>query len=386
MSVSALALDPVEITQHLIRCPSITPLAQGTLEILEKYLQKLGFNCHRLMFSNKDTPTVENLYARIGTEAPHLCFAGHVDVVPPGDREAWQADPFSGLIQEGILYGRGAVDMKGGIAAFLAATATFLNDKTFKGSISFLITADEEGIAINGTRKVLKWLEERSEKIDFCLVGEPSSLNEVGDTIKIGRRGSLNTVLTIHGTQGHVAFPEQANNPIPRLLKCLTLINEGPIEEDNPFFAATNVEITSIDVGNQTVNVIPAQATARFNIRFNDYQTGMSLQEWIQRICEAEGGQHTLQFSLSGEAEFVAPGYYTDILSTAITETAGHHPELTTAGGTSDARFIRNYAPVLEFGLVGRTMHQVNECVPCEDLITLSNIYLKFIQIFFLKS
>jgi succinyl-diaminopimelate desuccinylase len=376
-------LDPVTLTQELIRCPSVTPDAKGTFEVLEHHLATLGFTCERLIFDEAGSAPVENLYARLGTTAPHLCFAGHVDVVPAGDEAAWRTDPFAGEIHDQVLYGRGAVDMKGGIAAFLCATAKYLEETKLDGSISFLITADEEGVAINGTRKVLEVLAERGEKIDFCLVGEPSSYEKVGDTIKIGRRGSLNTVLTIHGTQGHVAYPERADNPIPRLLQCLTLINQGPAEKDNPFFTATNVEITSIDVGNPTVNIIPAQATARFNIRFSDFQTGSSLQAWIKEICQHHGGLHTLEFTLSGEAEYLQPEKNTELLAAAILEVTSLSPELTTAGGTSDARFIRHYAPVLEFGLVGRTMHQVNECVNCDDLITLCDIYHHFLQRYF---
>jgi succinyl-diaminopimelate desuccinylase len=378
-----LLSDPVSLAQKLIRCPSITPQQEGTLDLLEDLLKQMGFMCQRLTFQEQGTEAVDNLYARLGTGTPHFCFAGHVDVVPAGDTRMWHVDPFKGCIHNGILYGRGAVDMKGAIAAFLTAVAAYLQEGSVKGSLSFLLTADEEGIALNGTRKVLEWLSARQETIDFCLVGEPSCMEKVGDAIKIGRRGSLNTTLTVYGVQGHVAYPEQALNPIPALLECLRIIDQGPVEPPHPFFAATHVEMTSIDVGNPTVNMIPGQAQARFNIRFNDFQTGESLQKWIQDICKMHGGQHTLEFSLSGEADCLVPEQYTELLSQVINEITGITPMLTTAGGTSDARFIRHYAPVLEFGLVGRTMHQANECVPCEDLHTLSHIYLVLLKRFF---
>lgn len=376
-------LDPIILTQQLIRERSITPEAVGTLDILQSHLEPLGFICYRLTFADDDSPAVDNLYARWGTTAPHFCFAGHVDVVPAGHHESWRHDPFAGHIDNGILYGRGAVDMKGAIAAFLSSTTEYLTNHQPQGSISFLITADEEGIAINGTKKVLQWLSDRQEKIDFCLVGEPICQDKVGDTIKIGRRGSMNTVLTVQGRQGHVAYPERADNPIPKLMQCLMAIDKGPEEQTGEFFAMTNVEITSIDVNNPTVNIIPQQAVARFNIRFSDAQTADGLQRWLHNCCQRYTQNYTLDFSISGEAEYLEPERYTKLLQDVIQEITGLNPTLTTAGGTSDARFIRHCAPVLEFGLVGQSMHQVNEHVFCIDLYKLTNIYYNFLIKYF---
>ena len=376
-------VNPVELAQLLIQQPSITPDSAGTLDILQNFLEKWGFVCHRLTFGDQDSATVDNLYARWGTTSPHFCFAGHVDVVPAGNLHYWQSDPFAGCIENDILYGRGAVDMKGSIACFVTAAAAYLKDHQPKGSISFLITADEEGIAINGTKKVLEWLSERQETIDFCLVGEPICQHVLGDTIKIGRRGSMNTVLTVTGKQGHVAYPERTENPIPRLLNCLQDIDKGPIEQPGHFFTATNVEITSIDVGNPTVNIIPMQAVAKFNIRFSDAQSAAQLQQWIHEVCQRHTTRYSVDFTVSGEAEYLQPEHYTQLLQDAILSVTGVTPELTTAGGTSDARFIRHYAPVLEFGLIGQTMHQVNEHVYCEDIHKLVVIYNKLLTKFF---
>jgi succinyl-diaminopimelate desuccinylase len=313
------------------------------------------------------------LFAKLGSRKPHFCFAGHTDVVPPGGR--WTTDPFQGVIKEGFLYGRGAVDMKGAIGAFVAAVARTLAKDPLSCSVSLLITADEEGVAINGTQKVLTWLKERGEKIDFCLVGEPICQERLGDTLKIGRRGSLNTLLTVKGVQGHVAYPERSSNPLPRLIDVLYHLKNDPQEPKSSYFDPSHLEVTSIDVGNDVTNVIPACAIARFNIRFSDQQTGASLQEWIRKICQQYAGDHEISFQLSGEADCMFPNDATVLIGEVIQKMTGLIPDLNTRGGTSDARFIRHDAPVVEFGLVGRTMHQVDECVSLKDLESLTEIY-----------
>ncbi len=375
-------LDPVRLTQELIRCQSVTPLEGGALDLLESWLTDLGFLCHRLSFSEKGTEDVENLFAirpLEGTE--NYCFAGHTDVVPAGDQKSWSHGPFDAILKDGVLYGRGAVDMKGSIAAFVAAIARSLkNGKPPLQTLSFLITGDEEGLALNGTRKVLTWLDDQKIPLDFCLVGEPSSIHKLGDTIKIGRRGSLNTLLTVRGKQGHVAFPEKSDNPLPKLISILHILKEGPFENKSDFFDPSNLEITSIDVGNATTNLIPETATARFNIRFNDQHTGKSLSDWIKDVCTKHTNTFETEFEFSGEAEFIEPNAITDHMCAVIKEKTGLSPNLTTAGATSDARFIRHHCPVVEFGLVGQTMHQVNECVDIKDLETLTEIYGKFFK------
>jgi succinyl-diaminopimelate desuccinylase len=367
--------DPIKLALSLIQCPSVTPHEGGALTYLEGVLGDLGFECHRLRFESEGTEPVENLYARLGTAKPHFCFAGHTDVVPAGNLKDWISDPFQGVIQEGHLYGRGAVDMKGSIAAFVAAVSRIQFEQSLPFSVSLLITGDEEGIAVNGTRRVLNWLEERGETIDFCLVGEPSCQERLGDTIKIGRRGSLNTILTVKGIQGHVAYPERSLNPVSRLIDMLYHLKKGPSEKHSQYFDRSNLEITSVDVGNETTNLIPGQASARFNIRFSDQQTGAALESWIRSVCKQFGAEFQVEFQLSGEAEFLAPNQDTDLIAQIINDVTGVQPKLNTHGGTSDARFIRNYAPVIEFGLVGKTMHQVNECVDIKDLEQLTDIY-----------
>lgn len=378
--------DAVAIAQRLIQHPSVTPIDQGALTYLGALLTDLGFVCHHLTFEEPDHQPVQNLYARYGRKAPHFCFAGHTDVVAPGPLEAWSHHPFDGIIQHDFLIGRGAVDMKGAIAAFVDATKRFLEQTqgTFAGSISFLITGDEEGIAINGTKKVLEWMQQQGEVMDFCLVGEPSSQHAVGDTIKIGRRGSLNTALTVTGVQGHVAFPERAKNPIHALIDMLAILKQGPQETSSDHFDPSHLEITSIDVGNETVNVIPQSASARFNIRFNDQQTGEQLQRWIQEVAKASSCQVDLKFQLSGEADVCEPTLFLKRIQDIIHTITKQTPTLTTAGGTSDARFIRQYCPaVFELGLVGQTMHQIDERVAVQDLETLSQIYFHILTEYF---
>lgn len=380
--------DPITLARDLLRCPSVTPAEGGALTFLDGVLRRAGFTVHRVTFSEPGTPDIENLYARIGTGAPHLMFAGHTDVVPPGADTAWTHAPFAGEIADGVLYGRGAVDMKGGIACAIAATLDHLaaNGGQPKGSLSFLITGDEESVAVNGTIKLLKWAAERGERFDHCILGEPSNTAELGDMIKIGRRGSLNGVLIVTGRQGHVAYPHRANNPIRSIAQLIAALN-GPVDEGSAHFNASNLEFTSIDVGNPVVNLIPGEARARFNIRYNDNHTQDSLKALIEsRMAAAAAGgvQWRIAWEPSNADVFLTkPGPFVDLVVRAISETTGRTPELSTSGGTSDARFIKDYCPVLEFGLVGATMHQVDERVPVADLTALTAIYRHILDRYF---
>jgi succinyl-diaminopimelate desuccinylase len=367
--------DPVALAQALIRCPSITPEDHGALGVVEHALGELGFVCHRLRFEEDGTAPVENLYARLGEGSPHLCFAGHTDVVPPGDVASWQVDPFAGEVRGDVLYGRGAVDMKGAIACFMAATARVLDAQRPAGSISFLITGDEEGPAINGTRKVLAWLTKRGEAPDACLVGEPTNAQRLGDTIKIGRRGSLTGRLTVRGIQGHAAYPERADNPIPRLLAMLQALSSEQLDGGSEHFEPSRLVITSVDVGNAASNVIPAEARAVFNVRFNDRHTTRTLETTLRARLDATGGDYRLETSNGAEAFVTTPWAFTDLLEALIERDLGVLPELSTSGGTSDARFIKDVCPVVEFGLVGATIHQVDERVPVADLEALTRLY-----------
>lgn len=373
--------DPVSILRDLVRCPSVTPADAGALGVLEHLLKTAGFAVERITFSEPGTPDIDNLYARIGSEAPHLMFAGHTDVVPPGDETAWTLGPFSGDVKDGVLYGRGTVDMKGGIACSLAAVLQYLsaNDGKPKGSISFLITGDEEDVAINGTIKLLKWAKDKGEKFDHCILGEPSNVEELGDCIKVGRRGSLSGTLIVDGTQGHVAYPHRASNPLPDIAMLVSALDGDPLDNGNAHFQPSNLEFVSLDVGNKAWNVIPAQARARFNIRYNDHHTEASLKELVEsRATKAAGNriQQKIEWEPSNANVFITkPGPFTEIMVDAIHEVTGRKPDLNTGGGTSDARFISHYCPVLEFGLVGQTMHQVNERVPLNDLERLTKIY-----------
>ena len=381
-----MSADPVAIARDLLRCPSVTPAEGGALAFLEKMLKAAGFTVHRMTFSEPGTDDVENLYARIGSAAPHLMFAGHTDVVPVGDEKDWAHPPFSGAVDNGRLYGRGAVDMKGGIACALAAALDHLsaNGGKPKGSISFLITGDEEGIAVNGTPKLLQWAAARGEKFDHCILGEPSNLEELGDTIKIGRRGSLNGHLIVTGKQAHVAYPHRGDNPVRGLVALIAALQAEPLDAGSAQFSASHLEFTSVDVGNKTVNLIPGEARARFNIRFNDRHTLESLKALIERRAAKAAGDK-IKFSFKWEPSnagvFVTkPGPFTETVANAVADVTGRKPELSTTGGTSDARFITAFCPVVEFGLVGQTMHQVNECVPIADLRALTTIYRKIID------
>jgi succinyl-diaminopimelate desuccinylase len=383
-----MPVDPVAIARDLLRCPSVTPAEGGALAYLDGVLTKAGFTVHRTTFAEPGTEPIENLYARIGSAKPNLVFAGHTDVVPVGNEASWKHAPFAGEIADGVLYGRGAVDMKGGIACFVAAALDHLADRSGKpkGSISLLITGDEESIAVNGTIKLLQWAAERGEKFDHCLLGEPSNVEVLGDTIKAGRRGSLNGTLIVSGRQGHVAYPDRAANPIRGLVALIAAL-QAPLDEGSEHFDPSNLEFTSIDVGNATVNLIPGEARARFNIRFNDRHSQTTLKALIeQRAHAAAGGRVRFAFEWqpSNADVFVTqPGPFTDLAAAAIAEVTGRKPKLSTTGGTSDARFIKDYCPVLEFGLVGQTMHQVDERTAVADLVTLTAIYRRIIDRYF---
>jgi len=371
-----MTIDAVALAQALIRCPSVTPRDDGALGVLEAALTPLGFTCHRLRFEQEGTAPVDNLYARLGSEAPNFCFAGHTDVVPTGELKGWSIDPFAAEIHNGKLYGRGAVDMKGGIAAFVAAVSRHLAaEGRPAGSISLLITGDEEGVAINGTRKMLEWLAARGETLDACVVGEPTNPKALGDMIKIGRRGSLTGRLTVFGAQGHTAYPHLADNPLPRLIRMLAAITEHPMDEGTEHFQPSTLALTTIDVGNPANNVIPAQGKATFNIRFNDAHTPAGIETWLRNHFDAVGGAYELDIQCAGESFLTAPGPLTELVADAVERVTGRRPEHSTTGGTSDARFIKNYCPVVEFGLVGQTMHKVDEHTAVADLTGLSAIY-----------
>jgi len=378
-------LDSVTLTQALIRCPSVTPLEGGALTVLEDALKPLGFVCHRLPFSAPGTPDVDNLYARFGSSGPNLCFAGHTDVVPVGDEAAWTHPPFGAEIHDGVLYGRGAVDMKTGIACFAAAVSRFLDDQGdgFKGSLSFLITGDEEGPAINGTVKVLDWMKANGEVMDACIVGEPTNTNVLGDTIKIGRRGSLNGFITQHGTQGHVAYPQLADNPLPKLVKLLDKLASTPLDQGNDHFDPSNLEIVTIDTGNTATNVIPNSARATFNVRFNDTYSPTTLTAWIKDQLAQAGDNFDLDIQVSGDSFLTPPGLLSEVMSSAVTDVTGRVPKLSTSGGTSDARFIKDHSDVAEFGVMNATAHKIDECVRVDDIKALTDIYLKMIQGYF---
>ncbi len=380
--------DPVAIARDLVRCRSVTPDEGGALTFLQGLLEQAGFTVHRAVFAEPGTAPVDNLYARIGLAKPNLVFAGHTDVVPAGNEASWSHPPFAGEVAGDKLYGRGAVDMKGGIACFVAAALDYLDADGGKpkGSISLLITGDEESVAVNGTVKLLQWAAARGETFDHCLLGEPSNVETIGDTIKAGRRGSLNGTLIVTGRQGHVAYPDRADNPI-RGLATLMAAMQPPLDQGSEHFGPSNLEFTSVDVGNPTVNLIPGEARARFNIRYNDRHSQSALKALIeQRASTAAAGRvrYSFDWPPSNADVFVTkPGPFTDLAISAIAEVTGRKPKLSTTGGTSDARFIKDYCPVLEFGLVGQTMHQTDECVAVADLVTLTAVYRRIIEKYF---
>jgi len=374
--------DPVAIAQGLIRCPSVTPAEGGALDLLETLLRDLGFLCHRLPFAEPGSETVDNLYARLGTAGPNFCYAGHSDVVPVGDRAAWSVDPFAGAIVDDWLIGRGAADMKGAIAAFVAAVAGFRARRGagFDGSISLLITGDEEGDAVNGTRKVLGWLAERGETLDACLIGEPTSDERLADTVKIGRRGSLNGRLTVTGVQGHTAYPQLADNPLHHLVRMLDAVATEPLDHGSDHFPASTLQLTDVEVGNTASNVIPAKAVAAFNVRFNDRHSSDDVATWLRERFDraiAPGGaaRYELDIRVSGESFLCPPGPLSEAICIATESVLGRRPELGTGGGTSDARFIKDHCPVAELGLLNATAHKVDERVSLADLRDLARIY-----------
>ena len=383
--------DPVALAQALIRCPSVTPAEAGALAFCEAVLAEAGFSTERVTFSAPGTPDVENLYARYGTGAPFLLLAGHTDVVPPGDQSRWRHPPFSGTVENGVLYGRGACDMKGGVAAMLAAAIRFVRaNPGFSGSIGFLLTGDEEGPAVNGTVRLLEWARARGERFDHCILGEPTNPKHLGDMIKIGRRGSLTGHLTVHGRQGHVAYPHLADNPVHGMVRLVSALLAEPLDAGTAHFAPSNLEMTTLDVGNPASNVIPAEARATFNIRFNDTWQPETLAAEIRRRLAAAAGdaiRYDVVFAPTNATAFVTePGDFVTLVQDAVEAHTGRRPALSTTGGTSDARFIKDYCPVIEYGLVGETMHQVDECVRVSDLEALTAIYETVLARYFMPA
>lgn len=373
----------IDLTKDLIACPSVTPKDEGALVYLAEKLKSLGFECHHLPFGEGEDE-VPNLFARYGAEGPHICFAGHTDVVPPGPEDRWSYGPFNPHIEDGVLYGRGSSDMKGAVAAFVAAVSDFLDDHKPEGSISLLITGDEEGPAVNGTTKVLEWMKENGHVPDVALVGEPTNPDHLGQEIKIGRRGSLTGRLKVSGKQGHVAYQHLADNPMPRLIKLLDVLVEEKLDEGTDFFQPSNLEITSIDVGNMAENVIPNSGRAVFNIRFNDHWSSKSLKAHIKALLDKTGFEYELEFEGNAESFITKPGAWSEVVKNAVTDITGKTPDYTTNGGTSDARFIVNYCPVVEFGGLNKTIHQIDENASVKDLEDVAKIYTKILEGYFL--
>jgi succinyl-diaminopimelate desuccinylase len=373
-------MHPVPLAQQLIRCPSVTPADAGAIDVLARALEGLGFACHRLTFGDAPDGPVENLFATIGSGGPHFAFAGHTDVVPEGG--GWSVDPYAGEIANGLLVGRGAADMKGALAAMVSAAAAHVSRRA-PGQLSFIITGDEEGPATHGTDELLRWMDANGHKPDMCLVGEPTSARRLGDMMKIGRRGSLNCWITVNGAQGHVAYPDRADNPIPRLVAILAELNARVLDEGTDWFSASNLEVTDLTVGNPATNVIPAQAKARLNIRFNDTHKGADLASWIEKTVAAHAPSAELVIRISGEAFLTAPGDLSTLVAQAVEAETGLSPELSTSGGTSDARFIRRMCPVVEFGLPGQSMHKVDEQASVADIEALARIYDRVLQAVF---
>ena len=377
--------DPIILTKALISCRSVTPHNDGAIEQLSHWLSEMGFKCDILNFKEDGTDDVLNLWARIGNEeGPALCFAGHTDVVPEGDETRWSTDPFAANEIDGKIIGRGATDMKGAIASFVSATKKFLDEReNFAGSISFIITGDEEGIAINGTKKLLNWMQENSISFDDCIVGEPTNPKRLGEMIKIGRRGSVNGILTVDGQQGHVAYPHLAKNPIPMLLNILNNLTSDQLDQGNEHFQPSNLEITSVDVGNKATNVIPQSASARFNIRYNDNFNSETIEDEINKRLENFKNNFSQKLEHSGDSFLTKPGKLVNDLSEIIFNKTGINPDLSTSGGTSDARFIKSYGNVVEFGLISETMHQIDESVAVKDINDLSEIYYEVLKKYF---
>ncbi len=372
-----MPVDPVELTRALIRCRSVTPHEGGALDLLQATLEEVGFTVRRMRFSESGTPDVDNLYARLGDAAPNFCFAGHTDVVPPGPESEWTNDPFAGVEIDGVIHGRGAADMKGAIAAFVSAVSRVSANGGLPGSVSLLLTGDEEGPAINGTKKMLSALAGEGETLDACITGEPTNPNSLGEMIKIGRRGSLNAVLRVSGVRGHVGYPHLADNPVHRLMAMLSAVTAAPLDDGTEHFQPSSLQVTSVDVGNGAHNVIPGEAHARLNIRFNNLHSGESLERWLRQTLDrgAEGGAYDLDVHVTGEAFLTPPGLLSEVVCDAVEGELGVRPTLSTSGGTSDSRFIKDFCPVLDFGLVGATMHKSNEQAEVADIHALSRIY-----------
>ena len=381
------SINELELAKELIKFPTITPVDAGVMKFLEKKLKSLGFKTKILEFKEKNSKPVKNLYARLGTKGLNFCYAGHLDVVPPGDLKDWTVNPFKPIVKKGHLIGRGANDMKSSIAAFVAAVSNFINNNDFNGSISLLITGDEEGIAVNGTKKVVDYLKRKKEKIDFCLVGEPTNPNKLGEMIKIGRRGSMTGRLKIIGIQGHVAYPHRANNPSNTLVKILSALKKIKFDKGTKDFQPTNLEITKINIENTADNVIPGEANATFNIRFNNKHSSSSLKAKLNKIfnkiTKQNKSKFNIEYSVSGEAFLTKPNSITFMIRDVIKKITKVNPKLSTTGGTSDARFIRKISPCLEFGLVGKTMHKVDEAVSVADLKKLTLIYSQILKNYF---
>ena len=372
--------DELQLSKDLISFPSVTPVDAGAINYISKKLKQLGFDCKTLEFKDKKNPPIKNLYARIGNKQPNLCYAGHTDVVPPGNINDWTVNPFKPMVKNNHLIGRGANDMKSSIACFISAVSNFLEkNKKINGSISFLITGDEEGKAVNGTKKVVDYLVKKKEKIDFCIVGEPTNPNKLGEMIKIGRRGSLSCVLEIEGTQGHIAYPHFSKNPITSLIEICKKLKEKPLDKGNKHFQPSNLEFTAINVDNQAHNVIPARARTQFNIRYNNFHTSVSLKKMITKvirsICKKKKKKYKVNFLVSGDSFLTQPNSTMQMVKKIIKKITKINPVFSTTGGTSDARFIKKITPCLEFGLVNKTMHRVDECVSLSDLKKLTKIY-----------
>ena len=381
------AQNAVTHAQALVACESVTPAEGGALDYLQGVLGSAGFECTRLPFKLDDGPEVDNLFARFGTGEPHICFAGHTDVVPVGDSGAWTHAPFGAKIVDGVMYGRGTSDMKGGIAAFVAAACAAVDAGDVPGSLSFLITGDEEGPAVNGTKPVLAWMADNGHTPDHCLVGEPTNPDALGDAMKIGRRGSLNITIQVRGQQGHVAYQHLANNALAGLIRVLADLQGRVLDEGTEHFLPSNLEVTNVDVGNTAVNIIPARATGRLNIRYNDLHTEASLRAlvdgWVSEALDGSGLTHDIAYKCSGDAFRTDPGELTGALSAAVEHISGRQPKLSTSGGTSDARFIKDYCPVIEYGLTNGTIHQVDECARVDDICDLAQTYRAFLANYF---
>jgi len=381
-----MTYDPLELTSELIRCRSITPNNDGAIELLSEKLENIGFSCEIIEFSEEGTEPIKNLWAQIGKQSPCLSFAGHTDVVPVADEDSWTSPPFEGRNDGNIIIGRGAADMKGSISSFVSAVSTYLDEcsKEFKGSIAFIITGDEEGVAINGTRKLLEWMDNNGHQFDDCIVGEPTNPDKLGEMIKIGRRGSTNITIKCNGTEGHVAYPDLADNPIPKLVKLLNELIKHPLDDGNEYFDASNLELTSIDTGNFTTNVIPSSISASLNVRYNDtFDKDKIEKEVHNRLNNLGYDNFDVSFQHSGDSFITEPGKFVNDLEKIIEKHSGIKPVLSTTGGTSDARFIKDYGRVVEFGLVGKSMHKIDEYSNNNDIIKLRDIYLDVLRNYF---